>query len=370
MVSRRTFNSILITSTIASIAPLNRAIAASAGSTNLQPAPGNARAPGHAGSRPRLPRLRPPRLRKGDLVALFAPGGHVTDEQIERSVKNLESLGLRVTLSKNLRARYGGYAGLPRDRADDMHALIRDPGIKALWSIRGGSGTAQILPFLDYALIRANPKIIIGFSDITALLNAVTHLASVITFHGPGAISTFSDYSVNHLQSVLFDGASNYTMRSASANDERATTEPEYQMKSLRPGVAEGALWGGNLSVFAALIGTPFLPSLKGSLLFLEDANEEPYRLDRLLTQVRQHIGAGYPAATLFGVFRRYAPKDDAPTITLPQVLEDYAATQPIPAVSGYSLGHISHQMTLPIGLRARLDTEAKTVTLLEAAVQ
>jgi muramoyltetrapeptide carboxypeptidase len=313
--------------------------------------------------------IKPPRLKNGDLVALFAPGGHVTDEQIERGVKNVESLGLRVKLSSKLRERYGGYAGRPQSRADDLHELIRDREVKALWSIRGGSGTAQILPLLDYESIRAHPKIIIGFSDITALVNAVTHLAGVVTFHGPGAISTFSDYSKNHLQSVLFDGVSNYVMRSAQANDERAATEPEYALKTLRAGIAEGPLWGGNLSVFSAMIGTPFLPSFKNAMLFIEEVGEEPYRIDRMLTHLRQHIGDDLPVATLFGVFRRYAPKDDAPTITLPQVIDDHCAAQPIPCVSGYSFGHISHQMTLPIGVRARVDTRDSTLTLMEAAV-
>ncbi len=303
------------------------------------------------------------------MVALFAPGGVVTDAQIERSVVHLESLGLTVKLSPNLRDRYGGYAGRPQPRAEDMHTLLRDREVKALWSIRGGSGTAQILPFLDYELIRANPKIIIGFSDITALLNAVTKLAGVVTFHGPGAISTFSDYSVNHLQRVLFEGVGHYAMRSASANDERAATEPEFQVKTLRSGVAEGALWGGNLSVFVALVGTPFLPSLADAMLFIEEVNEEPYRIDRLLTQLRQHIGHKLPAATIFGVMRRYAPKDEAPQIALTDVLQDHANAQAIPAVTGYSFGHISHQMTLPIGIRARLDSEAQTLTLLEPAV-
>jgi muramoyltetrapeptide carboxypeptidase len=359
---KRRFNQLLFTTFFSSIAPLNWAITEKARYKQTV-----RRGSGSAGKRTLI---RPARLHRGDLVSLFAPGGHVTDAQIERSVKNLESIGLRVKLSINLRDRYGGYAGKPLARADDMHALMRDREVKALWSVRGGSGTAQILPYLDYELIRANPKIIIGFSDITALLNAVTHLAGVITFHGPGGISTFSDYSVNHLQSVLFEGATNYTMRSAIANDERAEKEPEFQMKTLRAGVAEGALWGGNLSVFAALIGTPFLPKLAGSMLFLEEVNEEPYRIDRLLTQVRQHVGDDHPAATLFGVFRRYEPKDDAPTITLAQVLEDHAAAQPTPTVKGYSFGHISHQMLLPIGVRARLDTAHNTLTLLSAAVR
>jgi muramoyltetrapeptide carboxypeptidase len=358
---KRRFNQVLLSMFFASFAQINWAMDSKAGRTF--------KSNRSTGSKNNKSLIRPPRLRRGDLVSLFAPGGYVTDAQIERSVKNLESIGLRVKLSANLRERYGGFAGSPKQRADDVHALMRDAEVRALWAVRGGSGAAQILPRLDYELIRASPKIIIGYSDVTALLNAVTHLAGVITFHGPVAISTFSEYSVNHLQSVLFDAATNYVMRSAITNDERALKEPEFQARTLRSGVAEGALWGGNLSVFASLIGTPFLPTLANSMLFLEETNEEPYRLDRMLTQLRQHVGNNPPAATTFGVFQKFTPKDDAPTITLAQALEDHASAQPIPAVTGYSFGHISHQMLLPIGVRARLDTSQATLTLLSAAV-
>jgi muramoyltetrapeptide carboxypeptidase len=315
-------------------------------------------------------RLRPKRLRAGDAVALIASGGYVTDAMIETAFRNMESLGLKPRLAKNVRAQRGGYAGTPAQRAEDFHEMWNAQEIRALWSIRGGSGTAQILPLIDYAALRRDPKVLVGFSDMTALLNAVTHVADIVTFHGPAAISTFSDYSKAHLQNVLFEGVANYTMRTAPANDERAVTEPEFVARTLREGVAEGELIGGNLAVFSALIGTPYLPiSFANKLLFLEEINEAPYRIDRMLTQIRQYIGRRSPSATLFGVCRKCEATDGEPSLTLSEVLQDHANAQPIPTVAGYSFGHIAHQMTLPIGVNARLDSRQQTVTLLEAAV-
>jgi muramoyltetrapeptide carboxypeptidase len=315
---------------------------------------------------------RPPRLREGDAVALLNPGGWVSDEFVERSVRHAEALGLKPRLGKHIRARYGGYAGSIEQRLEDLHAAFLDRDIKAIWTARGGSGTSQILPFVDYAMIARNPKVLLGYSDTTAILNAIAHRSRLVTFHAPNAISTLSDYSKNHLQSLLFEAAGErepYSMRSAFVNDERAATEPEYQVRTHREGVAEGYLLGGNLAVFSAMIGTPFLPSLAGRLLFFEDINEAPYRIDRMLTQVRQHATRNPPAGTLFGVCRKCEATDSEPSLALTQVYDDHVRAQPIPTASGYSFGHIANQMTLPIGVRARLDTAEQTLTLLEAAV-
>ncbi|MGL5002429.1 MAG: S66 peptidase family protein, partial [Casimicrobium sp.] len=264
---------------------------------------------------------------------------------------NADALGLSPRLGKNTYARYGGYAGTVQERVEDFHTMWRDPEIKAIWSVRGGSGTSQVLPLIDYAMIARNPKVLMGFSDMTAMLNAVTHRSNIVTFHTPSGISTLSDYSKNHLQSVLFDGVGGvgereYVMRSAAINDERSLSEPEYRMRTLREGVATGELIGGNLAVFSALVGTPYMPPLAGKLLFLEDINEAPYRIDRMLTQLRHHMGRNVPAATLFGVCRKCEATDGEPSLTLSEVLQDHANAQQTPTVAGYSFGHIAHQMT------------------------
>jgi muramoyltetrapeptide carboxypeptidase len=325
--------------------------------------------------------IKPPALKVGDTVALITPGGFVDDAQIDKSISNLQLIGLKAKLLPNARAARGNFAGTVQQRVDDLHAAFADASVAALWAIRGGSGCAQILPSLDYALIGKHPKVVVGYSDITALLNALYVHCNLVTFHGPVASSTFTDYSVNHLRSILFEGAgatSPYAMHTAHDNDAKAAESPEYEARVLRGGVAEGRLIGGNLSVLAAMIGTPHAPAMNDALLFLEEIGEAPYRIDRLLTQIRQHCGASLPAAIVFGVLRKCGPAKDEASLTLAETLADFAASLPavtqsvpskIPCVSGYSLGHISHQMTLPIGIRARLDTHAQTVTLVEAAV-
>jgi muramoyltetrapeptide carboxypeptidase len=314
---------------------------------------------------------RPPRLRRGDGVALINPGGVVSEANVERAVANAESLGLVPQLGRNLRLKYGGYAGSARERVDDLHAAWRDPDVKAIWSVRGGSGTAQILPLVDFALLRATTKVLMGFSDMTALLNAVTTHAGLITFHTPSGISTLSPYSRRNIEQILFDAPQNYAMLPALENEARSGAEPEYAVRTQRGGRVEGELVGGNLAVFASLVGTAYMPSLANKILFLEDINEAPYRIDRMLTQLVQAMThtKQFPVATVFGVCRRCEATDGEASLTLQEVIRDYAASQPGPVASGYSFGHIAAQMSLPIGARAALDTYERSLTLIEAAV-
>ncbi len=316
-----------------------------------------------------MPLIKPRALKPGDAVALITPGGFVDDALIEKSVRNLESIGLKPRMLPNVKASRGNFAGTVKERVDDLHAAFRNDDIKALWAIRGGSGCAQILPSLDYAMIRKHPKIVIGYSDITALLIAIHRYSGLVSFHGPVASSTFSDYSVNHLRAVLFEGVTRHAMRTAADNDAKAAEAPEYQARALRGGVCEGVLTGGNLSVLASLIGTPFQPTLQNALLFIEEIGEAPYRIDRLLTQIAQSYGRAPPSGVVLGVLRKCEPAKDERSLSLAETLADFAAINTMPVVAGYSFGHISHQMTLPIGIRARLNSEEQTLTLLEGAV-
>lgn len=322
-------------------------------------------------ARPRRPLVRAPRLRQGDWIALVAPAGYVDDNHIERSVRNLESLGLRVKLARNLRARRGNYAGTVKDRIEDLHHAFLDPEVKALWAERGGSGAAGLLPHLDYRLIRAHPKIVIGYSDITALTLGLYRHAGLIGFHGVVSGSQFADYTVSHLRAVLMEGRHPHTIELGTTHRKLAETDLEYQPRVLRGGVTEGRLVGGNLSVLSSLIGTPFAAPLAGHLLFLEEISEAPYRIDRMLTQLERSQGYEALAGVALGVFRRSVDAEarDPASHTLTQVLEDRFAAFTKPVIYGLPFGHIAPQCVLPLGVRARLDTEAQTLTLLESAV-
>ena len=268
----------------------------------------------------------------------------------------------------NLRAAHGNFAGNVAQRLHDFHTLWQDPEVKALWAVRGGSGAMALLPYIDEELVRRQPKVLVGYSDLTALLVGLQRRTGLVTFHGPVGISTFSDYSVAALRAVLMEPVPQLAFAQAEANLQRAATAPQFRPRTLRAGVAEGRLIGGNLTVLAALVGTPWAADWAGAILFLEEIGELPYRIDRLLTQLQHSQGLQRAAALLAGVFERCEAPPGEASLTLDETLAEHLGGAGAPAVAGWSLGHIAHQMTLPIGVRARLDTEAATLTLLEPA--
>jgi muramoyltetrapeptide carboxypeptidase len=313
--------------------------------------------------------VKPPRLKEGAVVGLIAPGGVVDDALIEKCVRNLEALGFKGRPGANIRAARGGYAGSVEQRLDDFHAMFRDREIEAVWAARGGSGCLALLPRIDYAAIRRSPKILIGYSDITALHLALHRHAGVVTFHGPVASSTFSEFSVSRMRAVLMEPRPRLVLPIAPENLERAAEEAQFAPHVFRAGRAEGRLVGGNLSTVCAMIGTPYAPLVKGNLLFLEEVGEAPYRIDRMLTQLAQAGVLAQASGVVLGVFQKCDAAPGEASLTLAQVLEDNLAGLRVPSAYGFSFGHIAQQITLPVGVMARFDTEARTLTLLEPAV-
>jgi muramoyltetrapeptide carboxypeptidase len=313
--------------------------------------------------------IKPPRLSQGDVIGLVAPAGRVSDASIEKSVQHIEALGFRVKQGLYLRETYGNYAGSVEQRLADLHRMFLDPEVKAIWCARGGSGGISLLQHIDYALIRKHPKILLGYSDITALHLAIHRYAGVVTFHGPVALSTPSEYSYQHMLAVLTDPQPTYTIPMALENSRRALEEPHYGIRTVHGGVATGPLIGGNLSLVAALAGTPYAADFRDSILFLEEVNEEPYRIDRWMTQLDLSVGFGKAAALMIGICDKCGPAPGETSLTLDQTLDIHLQPLKVPAVSGYSFGHIRNQFTIPVGVRATLDTARQTLTLLEPAV-
>jgi muramoyltetrapeptide carboxypeptidase len=230
----------------------------------------------------------------------------------------------------------------------------------------------QLLPHLDYALIRRHPKILLGYSDITALHLAIHRHAGLVTFHGPVGMSNLPEYAATHMLKVLMHPEDEYTIPMALENSRKAATEPgneHFALRTVVPGTATGRLIGGNLSLVAALAGTPYAADTKDALLFLEEVNEEPYRVDRMMMQLDMNQPFAHCAGVMLGIFEGCGPADDGPSLTLDETTDQHLRPLAIPAVAGWSFGHIRHQFTLPVGIRARLDTERQTVTLLEPAV-
>ena len=325
---------------------------------------------------PRLPKamavgrhLRPARLRAGDQVGLLSPASYIEDEALEKAVGNLESLGLKPVLSTHIRSLYGSLAGSDAERLSDLHRMFADPAIKGIWCARGGYGCARLLPDIDYRLIRQNPKVLVGYSDITALHNAIYRHSGLVTFHGPVGSSTLTDYTRAHLVATLFEGQAEQRIGVAPAQAEKGLEDAAFATQVIRPGVAEGRLVGGNLSLLASLAGTRYQPDIAGTILYIEDIGEKPYRLDRMLTTLRQAWPLEKVAGIALGVFNDCQPEADSRSLTLLETLQDRLADLPVPISYGLSFGHIDDMCTLPYGVRARLDTQEASLTLLEAGV-
>jgi len=312
--------------------------------------------------------FRPNRLRRGDLIGLATPGSYIPDRDLEKAVKNVESLGFRVKLSKNIRAKRGYNAGTDAQRLEDLHALFADKEVAGIWCARGGYGCTRILPSLDYALIRRNPKAIIGYSDVTALLLAIFRETGLITFHGPVAASELTDYSRAQFIATLMEQRQEVAIHIPEVLSRQ--DKPGYKAQTIGGGTASGVLTGGNLSLLAAMAGTPHAPDFSGRIVFMEDVEERPYRIDRMLTQLRQACNLEKAAGIVLGVFVDCRPEADVPSLSLMECLEDQLAGLGIPVVYGMPIGHISNQCVLPLGIEARLNADEKTLTLLESGVE
>jgi muramoyltetrapeptide carboxypeptidase len=309
--------------------------------------------------------LKPPRLRTGDLIGLIAPASSPdSEEKIEKGAKYLEQLGYHVKFGKHIRDAHGYLAGSDEDRIADFNDMVHDKNIRAIFTIRGGYGTPRILQRIDYRTLKQNPKIIVGHSDITALQLAIFRKIGLVTFSGPmTGVEMWKDFDLfteEHFWRVL-------TSTKKIGMLENPNDEP---LKILRHGKAHGRLFGGNLSLLACIMGTPFLPTLRGSILITEDVEEAPYRVDRMLAQL---LNAGVLrglAALVFGKFTDCNPSNPSePHLTINQVQEEYMEKIKCPVISNFQYGHIPRKLTIPSGLQATLDTMRNRIEVLESAV-
>jgi muramoyltetrapeptide carboxypeptidase len=311
--------------------------------------------------------VKPKRLKTGDTVAVISPASGLSTESFDQALKNLESLGLKTKVGKSARGSNGFLAATDKERLDDLHWAFSDNEISAVWCVRGGYGAGRLLPAIDYGLIRKNPKILIGYSDITALHLAIFQNTLLVTFHGQVAASEYSDYTKNHVVNTLMNPSAPYKIELSEYN--KAQESNLFKTEVIVPGKCRGKLVGGNLSLLAALAGTPFaLRNMKGRILFIEDVGEQPYRIDRMLTQLRQSVDLRSLAGIALGVFEDCNPRT-ADTQTLSDVVKDRLGDLGIPVIYGLSFGHIRDQFTVPVGTEAELDTASATVTLLEKSV-
>jgi len=301
--------------------------------------------------------IKPHALKPGDTVAVVASAAAIERAHLERGVNVLTSMGFRVKVSERVLARAGILAGDDRDRASELQGYFADPEVKAIFSARGGYGCGRLLPILDFKAMAATPKIFVGFSDATFLLNALVDFSGMVSFHGPMVAMDFakglSPRSFEHLQGLLNGKIDSFEL------DARET---------LHPGSAQGEVIGGCLSVVVAMIGTPYEPRFDGRILFLEDTGEKAYRIDRMLVQLRQSGALGRVAGIVFGAIRAIDGNEQET-----QLIARFAAEQTAglgcPVLYGIEAGHGTENFTIPFGVVARIDSAARRIIFTEPAV-
>jgi muramoyltetrapeptide carboxypeptidase len=313
---------------------------------------------------------RPRMLRPGSRIGLVAPSAPLLErDDLTRAEELCRALGYEPVLGRHAYGRYGYLAGTDDARLEDLNESLRDRSLDAVWCIRGGFGMTRILDRVDFAAVQRHPKVIIGFSDITALLNAITEETGVVTFHGPMARAPMPPFSRWHFDRVLTAvSAAGQLGRLAPPAD--VLVPRDNRIVSLRGGRAEGRLVGGNLSLLQCLIGTRWMPDLKGALLFLEDVGEDLYSVDRMLAHLRVVGALDTLAGVAIGRFTELKRETSDGALGFDEVLTTYLAPLKIPVAYGFPSGHIDDQWTVPIGIRARLDADTGELEILEGAVE
>ncbi|MFC1775789.1 LD-carboxypeptidase [Pseudomonadota bacterium] len=312
--------------------------------------------------------LKPSRLKAGDTVGLVNPAGatfHPDDVAI--ATETAAALGLKMKAGEHLLDRYGYLAGSDKARATDINDMFADRDVAAILTLRGGWGCNRILDLLDYNLISRNPKILMGYSDITSLLLALNAKTGLVTFHGPVGISTWNQYSTQYVRKLLFN-AETFSMENPREIGD-SLVQIKDRVLTINGGKAKGKLLGGNLSVLTAMVGSEFLPDFRDNILFLEEVGEDIYRVDRMLTQLKLAGILSKISGFVFGKCSECGPGKGYGSLTLEEVFDDHIRPLKIPAWYGSMIGHIEKKFTIPLGIAAEIDADKGRITLLETAV-
>ncbi len=312
--------------------------------------------------------IKPKRLSSGDTIMIIAPAGVEYDKfRLQLSIESLEAMGLKVKIAENTLNRFGYFPAEDEVRAAEINQAFADPDVDAIIALKGGWGAARTLPYIDFDMIKANPKAFIGYSDITALLNAIYKFTGLITFHGPTAGSAWSSFSAENFRDILFDGNAQHMENPQDKGD--YLTVRQNRIQTIIPGTAEGRLVGGNLSVLTAIQGTPYFPDIKDRILMIEEIGENIYRVDRMLTQLALGGHLDECAGIVFGGMTDVDSDGGYGDFTLMDILEQHCKRAGKPAFIGAMFGHIPEKRTMAVGCNVRMDANNGTVTMLESAV-
>jgi muramoyltetrapeptide carboxypeptidase len=314
--------------------------------------------------------IKPPALKPGDTIAFVAPAGPAEAKPVQEYAAQLEKAGYRVLIPKGLEQRKTGYlAGTDDERADELNVAIRDPKVRAIFPVRGGYGLTRILDRVDYAALKKDPKIVTGFSDLTALHLAIAREVKMISFHSPMPMANlwkaekpeYAFAASSFRRAVFADGYK-------KGDEGYSITVPENtKLVKLTGGKARGRLLGGNLTLISATLGTPYAIQAKGAILLIEDVDEAPYRVDRMLSQLRLAGVLKEVAGVVVGSFTN---KTAAEVSETDRVLREYLTPLKVPVIMNFPLGHVPLNTTLPHGALAELDADSLTLKLLENPVR
>ncbi len=359
-IKRRRFISSVATAAVAPLAVKSSFAATSAAEASYIAAPARSAAV-----------VLPTELQPGSKIGIACPSSSATSKELEGFVQVCQAHGLTPVLGRNINKRSGYLSASDQDRADEMMEFVEDASVHAIVCARGGYGVMRILPMLDYTAIRQAGKVIMGFSDITALLIAANQLSGIVTFHGPVASSTFDEFTINGFTKVVMPSIVQMATQSADVvpapfifQDDRITT--------FSGGLGRGRLTGGNLSMVVSTLGTKYEIDTTNAILFLEEINEEPFRIDRMLTQLWLAGKLQTCKGIVMGNFRNCEAKGlsiTGPSYTLQQVIEQRTGDLGIPVVYGLPFGHVRSKLTIPIGIEAEVDATKKSLRFLSVAV-
>lgn len=305
--------------------------------------------------------IKPKKLEKGNLIAVTAPGGAIWDStDVLQFEQQLKKMGFKVVLGKTLTKKKGYLAGTDIERATELMSFFIDPSINGIIAMRGGWGSARLLDLIDYSVIQANPKVLMGFSDISSLLNAIYIKTGIITFHGLVGVNTWNDFSTEVFNRVVCHGEN-----SALPMDKSTA----HGFVTINKGKARGRLIGGNLSVLSGLVGTPYFEIPENAILFLEETNEEPYVVDRLLTHLKLANVYDKLNGVVFGQCSKCLAENPTQSMPTIEVIREHFSNLKIPVSYGSPIGHIASKWTLPIGIEVEMDADSGALILLDSAV-
>ncbi len=313
-------------------------------------------------------KIKPQALKKGDTVGVIAPGSAVSSPDDYLLAEELaEYLGVKLKYAGNVKKGSGYKTRSIRERVDDIHEMFSDKSVNGIFCLRGGYGSTQLPDYIAFGIIKKNPKVFLGYSDVTALHLAINKLTGLVTFHGPVMLSPFSELTANSLKKAIFTKEAIGKIQNSS---EKEGIRLKHPVRTIRGGKGKGELIGGNLSLIAALMGTKYELNSNGKILFIEDVGESPYRIDRMLTQLKSAGKLQQAAGIVFGKCEDCTSEASASTwdLSLGEVLDNIFSDISVPVFYGLTFGHTKDQFTIPEGVKAELDADRGIINITENA--